>query len=63
MSFSILSYLEWFSVQSVYIHCPMKGPNIMKRKENRISIEKLAVMELETLSETDSLLVNLYIRE
>lgn len=41
----------------------MKGPNIMKRKENRINIEKPAVMELETLSETDSFLVNLYMKE
>jgi hypothetical protein len=41
----------------------MKGPNIMNTNENRISIEKLAVIELETLSEIESFLVSRYIKE
>jgi hypothetical protein len=35
----------------------------MKRNENRISMEKLAVMEFEIRSEMESFFVNLYIRE
>jgi len=45
------------------IHCPTKGPNIMNIKENRINIEKLAVMEFETFSETESFLVSRYTNE
>lgn len=45
------------------IHCPIKGPSIMKINENRINIEKLAVMEFDTFSETESFLVRRYIKE
>jgi hypothetical protein len=41
----------------------MKGPNIMNINENRINMEKLAVMEFETFSEVVSLLVSLYTKE
>lgn len=59
----MLFHFARFPIQAAHIHCPTKGPNIMKRKENRINMEKLAVMEFEILSETDSFFVNLYMRE
>ena len=44
-------------------HCPMKGPNIININENRINIEKLAVMEFEIFSDIKSFLVRRYTKE
>jgi len=41
----------------------MKGPNIININENRINIEKLAVMELEIFSDIESFLVMRYTKE
>lgn len=41
----------------------MKGPNIININENKINIEKLAVMEFEIFSDIKSFLVRRYIKE